>query len=598
MKQTTLSRFIIAFVIFIGFAISMMGETDDVIIQAMRDELDRSMKFLWIENMERPYYLEYAIWDYREYLIQGDFGALAQSMEDHQRVLKVKVRIGSYQLDNSGFIDQGNIYASILGQHDNIVIEDDYNALRRQIWLATDKAYKDTLEQFASKKAYMENQLQTGSIPDFSREEKVQKILPIKTLDVDIAKWEQLVKNLSLIFRQYPLLYESRVAMRISLLHKYFVNSEGITFRQPQTLVFLVANASAQAADGMRLKHYIPFYTTSLDLLPEEKKLTASVRKMAEELTLLTSAPLLEEYIGPVIFTGQAAAELFTQILVPHLAGGQPPLSNMPQMSQMTAPSKLARRINRKVLPRNISIIDDPTLTTYNRFHLLGSYVIDDQGVIARPMKMVERGILKKLLMSRRPSKKFLHSNGHGRGSLMANPGTQIGNLLIESEDGKTYQQLKDELIQLCKDQEMDFGLVVKTLDDPSLTDADEEEMPLYMSQDSEAQLTPPIMMYRINVKTGKEELVRGITFSELSVSDLKYITSVGKDSYVLNRFVSPGGNLIGSIFMYYASRGQGSMGVPVSVVAPSLLFEELEFKKSAATRKKPPVMSRPFGGS
>jgi hypothetical protein len=178
----------------------------------------------------------------------------------------------------------------------------------------------------------------------------------------------------------------------------------------------------------------------------------------------------------------------------------------------------------------------------------------------------------------------------------MAAPGTQIGNLLISTENGKTYRQLKQELMQMCKEQNIDFGLIVKTVDDPSLTGADEEELALYMSQgtQSESQLTPPLMLYRLNAKDGKEELVRGITINELTVSDLKYIAAVGNDSHVLHRFVSPGGNLMGGIFMYYASRGQSSMGVPVSIAAPSVLFEELEFKKSAGKRKKPPIIIRP----
>jgi predicted Zn-dependent protease len=588
---------LITIFIFMGPFTMLRGETDDVITRAMKDELDRSMTSLKIENMEPPYYLEYSIWDYREWSIEGSFGSIIQSDEDHQRILKVGVRVGNYQLDNSGFIDQDSIYVSVLGLHDDVVIEDDYNALRREIWLATDKAYKDALEQLAGKKAYIKNQVQTEEIPDFSKEASVQKIAPPQTLKVDLPKWEQLVKDLSFIFRRFPALYESQVNMRISLLQKYFVNSEGTVFSQPQILVFLAAAASTQAADGMRLKHYIPFYATSLEGLPGEKKLAAGIGKMAEELTALTSAPVLDEYIGPVLFTGQAAAELFTQVLAPHLAGGRPPLSNMAQISQMTPTSKLEQRINRKVLPRNITIIDDPTRTGYNGAMLIGSYVIDDQGVISRPVKLVEKGILKTLLMSRRPSKKILQSNGHGRGSLMAAPGTQMGNLLISTENGKTYNQLKQELMQMCKEQNIDFGLIVKTVDDPSLTGADEEELALYMSQgtQSESPLTPPVMLYRVNTKDGKEELVRGITFSELTLSDLKYIAALGNDSYVLHRFVSPGGSLMGGIFMYYASRGQGSMGVPVSIAAPSVLFDELEFKKSAGTRKKPPLMPRPF---
>lgn len=591
----SLAFILISAVIIIGSTSIMAVETNGVIIQAMKDELDRSMKSLAIEHMEKPYYLEYSLWDYRQLSIEGSFGSLIQSGKNHQRILKVGIRVGSYQLDNTGFLDQGSIYSSILGQYEGVVIEDDYNALRRDIWLSTDKAYKDALEQLAGKKAHIKNQVQTEEIPDFSKEDSVQKIVPPDTLKIERTKWERIVENLSALFRQFPAIHESRVKMRITIIQKYFVNSEGTVFSQPQSLVSLVATASTQAVDGMKVKHFIPFYTSTLDNIPGEKRLVTRVVKMAKELTALASAPLLEEYIGPVLFTGQAAAELFTQVLAPHLSGGRPPLGDM-QMSQMISTSKLAQRINRKVLPRNISIIDDPTRKFFNKSPLIGSYAIDDQGVIVKPIKLVEKGILKTLLMSRRPMKRIPQSNGHGRGSLIAKPGTQFGNLLITTENGKTYQQLKKELLQMCKEQSMEFGLIIKTLDNPSISGVDTDELSLYMTPgtQSESRLTPPIMMYRVFVKDGREELVRGITVSELTVSDLKYIAAVGKDSYVLHRFVPPSWDIMAGIFIYYASRGQGGMEVPASIAAPSVLFEELEFKKSASKRKKPPLLPPP----
>ncbi|UCH92414.1 MAG: hypothetical protein JSV88_19245 [Candidatus Aminicenantes bacterium] len=589
-----------AAVIFMGSASPsmLMGEKDDVILKAMTDELDRSMKSLKIENMEKPYYLEYSIWDYWELSIEGSFGTLTESQQDQRRLLKVGLRVGSYQLDNTGFVDRTSMFSSVMGQSQGVVLEDDYNALRRDIWLATDSAFKEALQQLASKKAYIKNQVQTEEIPDFSKEESVQKLIPRITLEVDQAKWETVVKDLSAIFRQFPALHESHVEMRVILLHKYFVNSEGTIFRQPQTLASLVAHASTQAADGMKLKHYIPFYATSLDQMPGKKKLAAGIHKMAEELSAMASAPVLEDYIGPVLFTQQAAAELFYQVLAPHLSGERPPLSNVPQMSQMSSSTKLATRLDRKVLPRNISITDDPTRTDFKNVPLIGSYAIDDQGVVSGPVNLVEKGILKTLLMSRRPRKEILQSNGHGRASLMGNPGTQIGNLLITTENGKTFQQLKQELLQMCKDQGLDFGLMVKTFDDPSITGMDESDsFSLFMSRSSqtESQITAPVMMVRVYVKDGREELVRGISISELSVSDLKDIDAVGNDCYVLQRMVSPGGGMMSNIFLLYSSRGRSGMGIPASIAAPSVLFEELEFKKSEKKQKKPPLLTHPF---
>jgi predicted Zn-dependent protease len=586
-----------AVVIFIGSPAAIMGKTDDVVLQAMKDELDRSMKSLKIENMEKPYYLEYSIWDNWVLSIEGNFGSLTNSRENRQRILKVGIRVGSYQLDNTGFIDRSSMFSVIMDRHGQVVVEDDYNAIRRDIWLASDRTYKDALQQLASKKAHIKNQVQTEEIPDFSKEESVQKIAPRITSEVDRDKWEKIVKQLSTIFRKFPALHESQVNMHVSLLHKYFVNSEGTVFCQPQTLVSLVAHAAAQASDGMKLKHYIPFYATSLQQMPSEKELAAGIKNMAEELTALASAPVLEEYIGPVLFTQQASAELFAQVLAPHLSGERPPLSNIPQNYGITTfSSKLTQRLNRKVLPGEFSITDDPLQTNFNQVPLIGSYTIDDQGVAARPVNLVEKGSLKTLLMSRRPREGISQSNGHGRSSLRGNPGTQIGNLLITTEKGKTYQELKKELLELCTDQGLDFGLIIKTVDNPAITGMESPGFGPGSSQ-TESALTTPVMMVRVYVKDGREELVRGLSVSELSVSDLKDITAVGKEYYVLNRMVAPTGNITGSIFTFYITRAGASMTIPASIVAPSVLFEELEFKKSEEKRKKTPLMTHPFFG-
>jgi predicted Zn-dependent protease len=584
-----------AVVVFIGSPAAITAKTEDVILQAMKDELGRSMKSLKIENMDKPYYLEYSIWDIWGLSIEGNFGSLTNSQESHQRVLKVGIRVGSYQLDNTGYIDRSSLFSSVIGRHGHVVVEDDYNAIRRDIWLATDRTYKDALQQLGSKKAYIKNQVQTEEIPDFSQEESVQKIAPGITLEVDRDKWEKIVKQLSTIFRQFPALHESQVNMEASILQKYFVNSEGTVFYQPHTLVSLVAHASTQAADGMKLKHYIPFYATSLQQMPSEKELTAGIKKMAEELTELASAPVMEEYIGPVLFTKQAAAELFTQVLAPHLSGERPPLSNISQRYGVTTfSSKLIQRLNRKILPSEVSITDNPLKTEFNQVPLIGSYFIDDQGVVSRPVNLVGKGILKTLLMSRRPRKEISQSNGHGRSGLRGNPGTQIGNLLITTEKGKAYQELKKELLELCKDQGLDFGLIIKTVDNPAITGMESPGFGARSSQ-TESALTTPVMMVRVYAKEGREELVRGLTINELSVSDLKDITAVGNDSYVLNRMVAPAGTITGSIFAYYITRAGTSMTIPASIVAPSVLFEELEFKKSEEKREKTPLMTHPF---
>jgi predicted Zn-dependent protease len=573
------------------------GEDTDVLIDAMKDEMARSMKSLQIEKMEKPYFLEYTVLDVWQMDIRAGFGSLTISESECNRTLKVDLRVGDYQLDNTGYVTRSSVFSAMMGRSDDIVLEDDYNAVRHDIWLATDRAYKEALEQLAAKNAFIKNQAEKETLPDFSKEKPVHAVAPRVTVKVDAEKWEKTVKDLSTVFRKFPAIHESGVEFRVKVGHKYYVNSEGTVFRQPETLVALVAHAATQAEDGMKLKHYIPFYAPTIDALPNEKELAAGVRKMAEELTALASAPVMKEYIGPVLFTGQASAELFVQMLSPHFSGRRPPLSEDARMAEMAGtPSKLASRMNRRVLPREIFVTDDPNRTSFEKQPLIGSYKIDDQGVPAVPVKLVEGGILKSLLMSRRPRKDFANSNGHARAASRGKPGVQVSNLFITAKKGKSYKELKQELMDLCRDQEMSFGLMIKSVDDPAITGIDFSITELMRRQTGGGgeSITSPVMMYRVDAKTGREELVRGISVSELTVRTLKDILAVGNDSYVYHRLLSGGG--MSSYFSYISAlRGVRGGGIPGSIVAPSVLFEELELKKTTETRKNPPLLAHPY---
>src|SRR5205085_6878139 len=170
---------------------------------------------------------------------------------------------------------------------------------------------------------------------------------------------------------------------------------------------------------------------------------------MAQDLTALRKAPVLEtDYSGPVLFTGQASAEMFARVLVPNLSGQRLPLTD--QQQSQTNRSELVDRLNRPVLPRFLSVVDDPTAQRIGSQELIGHYQVDDQGVPARRVSLIEQGVMKNFLMSRRPGKEMLQSNGHGRPGLRGREAAQIGNLFIQSNEGKTYEALKQELIKMC----------------------------------------------------------------------------------------------------------------------------------------------------
>jgi len=597
--QTILSIFLL-----IGFVISYVlpitaetvhqvqpNEESNYILRAMKDELHRSMNSLVIEGSEKPYYMEYTILEQREWKIQAGFGALTRSDVDRKRYLQAKVKVGDYASDNSGYVSSRLIY-SFSWTFPNVVVKDEnYNALRRQIWLLTDRAYKDAVEQLAAKKAFLKNQVESQDIADFSQESPVQNQIKGKEFAVNLENWEIRVKKFSRIFREFPSVQESKVNLLIKQNLRYYTNSEGTVTSRPDILISLVVNASSRTEDGMELKHHIPFYCSSLDTFADDKTIEAGIRKMAQELTALTQAPVMEEYIGPVLFTGQASAELITQIMVPHLSGIRPPLCDNRETAEMLFSSQLTRHLHRRVLPTFLSLRDDPQETVFQGEPLLGNYVVDDEGVTAKPLLLVDKGRLTHFLMNRRPTRQFAHSNGRGRAGMIGNPGAHISNLFVQTEQGKSYDQLKKELLALCASQQIPYGIIIKTIDNPAITGRDLENFSFLNAAQSISQLASPVMIYRIFTENGREELVRGTEVNNMGVKDLKYILSAGNDYYIYHRLLAPGIGLMGQL--YY--RHDSGWGIPTSIIVPSLLFEEVEFKPSTQKRENPPLLNHPF---
>ena len=525
----------------IGFG-QVASNDPDVVLKAMQDELQRSISKLVIQGQEKPYFIEYETLDVKTFTATAAFGGLTYTQRNHGRAMMVDVRVGGYEFDNEP-----------AGYPISVAIEDDYNALRHELWLATDAAYRGAVEQIARKRAFLKNRVDEEKIPDFSKEDATGLLLPSKTLSFDQKQWETTVRELSALFRQFPTIKDSRVSFQAQLVHRYLVNSEGTRIRRPMIMISLEANAAAQTADGMWVNLSAPFHATALEQLPSVADMTKAIQQMAEQVTKLQSAPVLNEtYLGPVLFTGPASAEMFSQLLAPEFCSYRPPVG-----MQGEDRSELANRLNRRVLPFHISVYDDPLQETFGGKALLGSYKVDDQGVAARKISLVEQGVLKTLLLSRRPRKNMLQSNGHGRSGLNGGATTEIGNLFIQSSDGKSYEQLKQELVKMCKALEMPYGIIIKGggLSDPSLT-------------------------YKVYVEDGREELIRGASIGELTVKQLKaQIIAVGNDSYVLNR----------------AGNAYGGGGASTSIVAPSVLLEELELKKPTGAQQKPMLLTHPY---
>lgn len=481
------------------------------------------------------------------------------------------MRVGSYDVDSSEFLqgrwpgERSEPYPRML------VAEDDEMAIRHDVWLATDEAYKAAAERLAQKKAVLASRVDENPVPDFTREVPFVSIA-VRRAAPDTADWTDRVRRLSAVFRELPGIQESSVVLTAATTNRVFVSSEGTRVRQPFSRFSLEVRASTQAADGPVLRHAVSFHEVDLSRLPEEAALVAAIRTMAGELTALRSAPVLESYTGPVMVAGEAAPVLFADLFAPQLSGRRPPLTAQPPASGAVQGSELVARLGRPVLPAFLGVVDDPTLAREGDRALLGSYAADDEGVRARPVTLVEKGVLKTLLMSRRPRKEIPASNGHARGTGYAAPAPQVGNLLIRASAVRSHEDLKQELIQQATAQGLPFGLLLRSIAPGGSQGADPTGMS-FGSARPRSPLGAPVLAWKV-FPDGREELVRGLAFGEVSLRDLRDVSAAGKDTWVHSRASGP---------------------VFFSVVAPDILFPELELRRDGGATPKPALLSNPF---
>ena len=511
----------------------------DALLEALLTELNRSKAQLKMDQVAAPYYIEYRVNDVDEYSAEAAFGALRENQRMRYRVLRVVVRIGDYKQDS--------YYGQGMGESTVLPLDDDPIALRHQIWLATDDAYKAAGQALTEKQAALKQfSADANPVDDFAKAPVVTDVAPTVTLEVNDAGWKKSIEDVTNLYRQYPDVQTVTASIRFSATNEYLVNSEGTLTRSGKKNYSVQFNSSAQAADGMRLSRNPFWMVAKADELPTHNKLVAEAKKMLDTLTALRQAPIVEEeYRGPVLFAPDAADDVITSLIGSNVLGRKPQLGRPNRTTGAFGTSYKTR-----VLPNFLTIVDDPTLKDFGGKSLVGTYEVDDDGVKAQPVTVVENGTLVNYLVGRQPIRDFPLSNGHDRAAAGNLPAPNLGVLLLKSSEGQSPEALKQRVIQMITEQGKPYGYRVETLG-PQNT---------------------PRLLYRI-YPDGHEELVRGAVFNELDVRALRSdLMAVGNDPLVSNR----------------------AGGVATTVISPSLLFDELEVKRADTSKDKLPDYPAP----
>ena len=540
----------------------------DPIFDAMQAEMKRSMT-LSLQQLDKPYFVSYSIDTGHEWAATAVLGGLLGVSSEPFRYPAMQLRVGDYSFDQTNYAGGGVRGASY--SLSGFPLDDDAGVIRQYLWLQTDSAYKADLQAIAHKRAALKSVTVSEQLPDFApaRPNSLLKDRPL--VKFDDKTWNERTKRISAIFDSYTNLRASVANYSaIDSIHR-FVNSEGTVVRLSQSEGQFQIRASAQAADGMIVRDAALFYTDDIAKMFSEEELTKAAKSVAVQVAKLAAAPMGDSYSGPILFEGVASAQLMAEILGRNLHINR----KLTGAGGAGNPTELEGRRGVRIMPEMFDVVDDPTLP------LFGHTEVDDEGISPGPVTLVEKGILKDFLRTRLPVRGYNESNG--RSLLGGTPSPT--NLIIKAHETTSVAELKKKMIDLCQQRGLTYAIVVRKMDFPSTAAGDEIRRLMGGGAAGGRAVSMPLYVYRLYTD-GHEEMIRGVKLRGVNARSLKDILAAGDDEATLD-YLENGAP--------FAQVGGGGYNSEVSVVAPSVLIDDLELVKMEDEQPKLPIVPSPM---
>ena len=529
---------------------------NDPVMKVMQTELARASADLG-KTDSAPYYMSYTVYDQDLVVLVGAYGSLLTDASLQRRQADVVMRVGTPALDNTHGQSRSTGMTS-----GSLPIGDDQDALARVLWELTDREYKRAAPAFLNVRTNTAVRAEEeDKSPDFSKETAETHLGSVTPPPAfDRSAWGGEIRRLSGAFRKYPDVYYATVVMQVTDSNARMVSSEGSAIETPSATTRLIMEAQTRADDGMELLRVETFQAPSASLLPSEAELNAKIAKMAVDLQALKNAPVAEPYDGPALLSGRAAAVFFHEVLGHRLEGHRQRDEDEGQT--------FTKKVGQEVLPKFLSVTDDPTVHEMAGMKLAGSYDFDNEGVPAKRVEVIKDGILKNFLLSRMPIKDFSQSNGHGRNQPGLMPTGRQGNLIVSSTQSVPEAEMRQKLIDEVKKQNKPYGLYFDDI---------QGGFTLTTRSLPQAFQVLPVIVYKVYADGRPDELVRGVDIVGTPLAALTRILMTGDKQHVFNGVCG-------------AESGQ----VPVSAVAPAMLFSEMEVQKRQHSHDRPPILPAP----
>ncbi len=536
-----------------------------LLADALEAELQRQLADLSLPDADPIYHLRYKLLMLEQADIQATQGALVGRSTEPYNGLGVELRIGGPEFDNTGFGGWQDGF-----QQGSLPLDPSPLSVRRAAWRLTDRAFKDGVEQLSRKEA------QFAPPADYPGD--YQLLGPTRDEAASPAigdrdALETLARTVSGALGGMPALDGSEVWLGHEAGLLWIVDSEGTRVARPVHETSIRAMAWGRTADGLLLTDDVAWSVQDPSQLPSVEAMADEVRTMGQGLAALTEAPrFADEYVGPVLFEGEAAGDLFRYLLVPQLEGTPPDVPFDSFFGDLGASADPAR-LSRRVLPEGWRVVDDPTADLSHP----GGYVHDWEGTPASRVDLVVDGIVRDLAMSRVPRKGTDGTNGHGRGGLSERARGKLSLVQVDAAQSVSQRALRKRALRLASAYGRDWVLVVRALQEPAVrTPASDGTW--YMDEDLD--LPPPVSVVRLYAD-GREEVAVGASFSGVERWVLRDIVAAGPP--VERTWLAP---LDGGW-----SSASPTGGAPTRVLGHEVLVGEMELVPMGGDPSEVPVL-------
>ncbi len=545
--------------------VSAQGKGSDSLLTTLKQELKYSMESL-SKQKTAPYFMSLRLQDSKMVVVQSNLG-VASADSSRQRMVTPQIRLGSYELDNFKYKNQGSgatgqnarngqgVLIPLSGQ----VIP----AMRQAIWKETLRRYDvalGNLEQAKSKT--LTGQDNEDKAPCFSKapvESYYEEDLAEGQKHIDINFWQDRLNKITNVFKQYKNIEQGTANIQFEVYRNYFVNTDGSEIVQNRRVARVMISASVMAPDGMNCPLNQDYLSYTLEDFPSEAQMIADAKNMVERLEALRNAPIADPYTGPAIMSGPASGVFFHEIFGHRLEGHR----------MKSGGQTFKKMIGQKLLPETFNVFCDPTLQYYHGNALNGYYKYDDEGVKAQKVMNVTNGVLTNFLMSRVPLDGFPVSNGHGRMVGGNDPVSRQSNLIVETTKPYTDEQLRKMLIDEAKKQKKPYGYFFKTVTSGFTYTGEGGSLNSFN--------VTPIEVYRVYVDGRKDELVRGVDMIGTPLSMFSNIAAAGN-----------------SISTFTGVCGAESGWVPVSASSPMIFVSKIETQRRQKEDQQARILPAP----